>query len=192
MRYKVIIGFMVAFLLTIYSGAYSAEIRKSEIVHFWVAVPAGNITHEKIIRDAGPPIRVTPLIIDLDGRGFLKKLLQPNIEAISTHWIYNVGKRPINIRLELIESDIPIVWEVKANWPYNSSTRTFTAPIPPGGRIDLLSIDWYFIIPEYYMDEKIIYDGGLLIYDANSNELLTFIPIMIIRSYHSYIGGECC
>jgi hypothetical protein len=31
------------------------------------------------------------------------------------------------------------------------------------------------------MDEQVIYDGGLLILDADSGQPLTFIPIKIVR-----------
>lgn len=192
-KIKIAIGFTLALLFTLYAGVYAVELRKSEIVHFWIAVPAGNITKSTTIHGAGPPIRMAPLVIDLDERGFIKKLIQPNIEAISTHWIYNVGKRPLRIGLELVNANIPIEWEVKANWPYDPVKRIFTAPIPPGGRIPNLSIDWIFIIPDYYMDEEVIYNGGLLIYDADSGQPLTFIPIKIVKGgLSSSGGGSCC
>lgn len=189
---RVVAGFIMAAILTLCAGAYAADVRDSEIVHFWIAVPAGNITKPITIYGAGPPIRMAPLVIDLDERGSLKKLIQPNIEAISTHWIYNVGKRPVRIGLELVNVDIPVEWEVRANWPYDPANRMFTKPLPPGGSIPNLSIDWYFIIPDYYMDEKVIYDGGLLVYDADSGQPLTFIPIKIVRGEHSSLGGGSC
>lgn len=189
---RIIVGFVIALLFTLYAGIYAAEVRDSEIVHFWIAVPAGNVTKPMTIYGAGPPIKMAPLVINLDERGILKKLIQPNIEAISTHWIYNVGKKPLKIGLELVNANIPIEWEVKANWPYDPIKHIFTEPIPPGGRIPHLSIDWYFIIPNYYMDEKVIYDGGLLIYDADSGQPLTFIPIKIVRGESSSLGGGSC
>ncbi|MDH5806651.1 MAG: hypothetical protein QXW62_02290 [Candidatus Methanomethylicaceae archaeon] len=192
MKIKYLTGFVIAMLFTLYASVYAAEVRDSEIVHFWIAIPAGNITKPITIYGAGPPIRMAPLIIDLDERGILKKLIQPNVEAISTHWIYNVGRKPLKIGLKLINANIPIEWEVKANWPYDASKHIFLEPIPPGGRIPNLSIDWYFIIPDYLMNEKVIYDGGLLVYDADTGESLTFIPIKIVRGLLSSGGGSCC
>jgi len=193
MKKTVLISFIIAMLITLYSSVYARDLSKSEIVHFWIAVPAGNITEPITIRKAGlPPIKMAPLVIDLDQRGILKKILNPNTEAISTHWIYNIGKKPIRIKLELIEANYPIRWEVKAAWPYDPETRTFTKPLPPGMGIPKLSIDWIFEIPNYYMDEKVIYDGGLLVIDADTNELLTFIPIKLIRGGISQGGGASC
>ncbi len=192
MKKLILISFVFALLITLYSGVYSQDLSKSEIVHFWIAAPAGNITKPITIIGVGPPISMAPLVIDLDQRGILKKILNPNIEAISTHWIYNVGKKPIRIKLELIEPPYPVIWEVKAAWPYDPETHTFTKPLPPGMGIPKLSIDWIFIIPDYYMDEKIIYDGGLLVIDADTNEVLTFLPIKFVRGISSQGGISCC
>jgi hypothetical protein len=183
MRSNILMAFAFAMMLclTLYSGVYASSLGKAEIVHFWVAVPAGNVTEPMTLRGAGPPISMAPLTIDLDARGLPKKLLNPDVEAISTHWIYNLGKKPIRICLDLVNVTFPIEWEVKADWPYDPSTHTFTKPLPPGQRIPGLSVDWIFKIPAYYMDEQVIYDGGLLILDADSGQPLTFIPIKIVR-----------
>ncbi|MBC7113493.1 MAG: hypothetical protein H5T34_05720 [Candidatus Methanomethyliales bacterium] len=175
------LAFIILLCVTLYSGIYANSISKAEIVHFWIAVPAGNVTEPITVRGVGPPINMAPLIIDLDSRGFPKRLLNPDVEAISTHWLYNVGKKPVKIGLDLVNTTFPVEWEVKANWPYDSVTHTFTKPLPPGQRIPNLSIDWVFRIPAYYMDEKVIYEGGLLVFDADSGQPLTFIPIMIVR-----------
>ncbi|MCX8181551.1 MAG: hypothetical protein N3D12_00365 [Candidatus Methanomethyliaceae archaeon] len=180
-RTLVMLAFITMFCLTIYSGAYASSLSKAEIVHFWVAVPAGNVTEPKTLRGAGPPINMAPIIIDLDTRGLPKNLLNPNVEAISTHWIYNLDKRPYKLGLDLINTHFPVEWEVRSEWPYDPTTHTFTKPLPPGQRIPGLSIDWIFKIPAYYMDEQVIYDGGLLIFDADSGQPLTFIPIKIVR-----------
>lgn len=176
-----ILAFITTLCMTLYSGAYASSLSKAEIVHFWVAVPAGNVTEPKTLRGTGPPINMAPIIIDLDARGVLKNLLNPDVEALSTHWIYNLGKKPVKLGLDLVNITFPIEWEVKADWPYDPATHTFTKPLLPGQKISGLSIDWTFKIPAYYMDEAVIYDGGLLIFDADSNQPLTFIPIKIVR-----------
>ncbi|MBC7120585.1 MAG: hypothetical protein H5T33_03275 [Candidatus Methanosuratus sp.] len=182
--------------LTVSLGAYSAVLGDSELVHFWVAVPAGNVTSPMIMRGAGPPVSISPLVIDLQSRGVLKNTLQPNLEGVSTHWIYNLGKKPVRIRLDLanVPPDIKVDWEVNSGFEYDASTHTFTTPLRPGGSIPNLGIDWMFHIPEYYMDEPVVYDGGLEVIDADTNALLTFIPIKFINGgagSGSHPGGGC-
>lgn len=192
MNKKAIIAFVTMLAITIYAGAYSSALSRSEIVHFWVAVPAGNVTSPMVARGAGPPINLAPISIDLDRRGVLKNWLSPDIEAISTHWIYNVGKRPVKVQMELVNCSIPVKWEVNANFEYNPDNHTFTQPLMPGQSIPNLGIDWIFQIPAYYMDERVIYDGGLMIKDANTGALLTFIPIKIVRGGGETSGGASC
>jgi len=193
------IGYMtLMFSVTVYSGFYSTDIGKNEIVHFWLAVPAGNVTEPMVLRGIGPPIELSPLVIDLNQRGTLKNLLQPNVEALSTHWIYNLGKKPVKIKMELVNCNIPVKWEVNSNFPYNPETQTFSAMLKPGSSIPNLGIDWIFDIPEDPSDSiwengvQIVYRGGLRLIDADSGELLTYIPIIIGRGVAALGGASCC
>ncbi|MEJ5292726.1 MAG: hypothetical protein WHS82_03930 [Candidatus Methanosuratincola sp.] len=191
MKTKYLFGFVFLVAITVSLGAYSAVLGKSELVHFWVAVPAGNVTSPMVLRGAGPPISMSPIVIDLQSRGVLKNLLQPQLEGISTHWIYNLGKKPVKIKLNLanMPSDIAVDWEVNSGFEYDEATRTFKTPLSPGGSIPNLGIDWIFHIPEYYMDEPVIYDGGLEVIDADTNTVLTFIPIKFVNGAASTSGG---
>ncbi len=193
MRKTVLIAFVAMFIITLSAGVYAAAFGKSEMVHFWVAFPAGNVTEPMTLRGAGPPISMAPIIIDLDERGVLKNTLNPKIEAFSTHWIYNLGKKPVRVQLELANTTFPVEWSVNSNLPYNETTHTFTGLLYPGQSIKNLGIDWYFRIPDYYMDEQIIYQGGLRIIDADTKQVLTFIPIIIGRG-QEIVGGvaDCC
>lgn len=186
------------FSITVIAGFYAESIGKNEIVHFWIATPAGNVTEPMVLRGAGPPINLSPLVIDLDQRGILKNLIQPNIEAISTHWVYNLGKKPVKIRMELENCTIPVKWEVNSNFPYDPITQTFTQPLMPGNSIPNLGIDWIFEIPKdpslnmWSNGALIYYHGGLKLIDADSGEMLTFIPIIIARGVVAYGGASCC
>ncbi len=188
-----LIAFTLMLALTIAAGAYGAAFGKSEMVHFWVAFPAGNVTREMTLRGAGPPVTMAPLTIDLDQRGLLKNWLDGGKEAISTHWVYNLGTKPVRVRLELVNCTIPVEWDVGGNMPYDPETHTFTTPLMPGQSIQNLGIDWFFEIPAYYMDEHLIYDGGLEVIDADTGCVLTFIPIKIVRGSVQPSGGaDCC
>jgi hypothetical protein len=178
------------FASTLGLSHYASYLDKTEIVHFWVAAPAGVVRKPMVMRAAAGdcpehsnasaraarPVRLAPIVIDLDKRGFLKRLLQPDVEALSTHWIYNLGTKPIRIRMDLVNAKEPVKWEVNANFPYDPETHTFTRPLAPGASIPNLAIDWKFHIPR---GRRLVYEGGLKLTDADSGELMTFIPIKI-------------
>ncbi|HUU75983.1 MAG TPA: hypothetical protein VMW63_07810 [Methanoregulaceae archaeon] len=181
------------FMLTIGAAVYASDYGKSEMVHFRVAVPAGNITSPQVIKGAGAPLEMAPIIINLQQRGNLKKVLNPGIEGISTHWITNIGKKPIKIRMELVNASIPVRWEVSANLPFDPDTRTFIEPLPPRESIRNLGIDWFFLIPEDRLYDDIVYEGGLLLSDADTGETLTFLPITVMNGAGMIngSGGDC-
>ena len=187
---KAKIAVLAMFLFTIAAGAYAQTFGANEIVHFWLAVPAGEVLEPTVIRGVGPPVSLSPLQIDLDQRGFLKNLFQPDVEALSTHWIYNLGTKPVKIRMELINVTIPVKWEVGANFEYDPETHTFTQPLMPGSSIPNLGIDWIFQIPQN--DAPLVYNGGLLLIDADTGMNLTVIPIKIGRGEASFGGANCC
>ncbi len=188
---KWVVAVIVMFVVTLGAGVYAAYWGANEIAHFWIAVPAGDVMAPMVARGAGRPIALSPQKISLDQRGFLKNLLQPNVEALSTHWIYNLGTTPVRLRLELINCTIPVKWEVNANFPYDPQTHTFTQPLLPGQSIPNLGIDWIFEIPPGSGD--LVYNGGLLLTDVDTGQPLTFIPIMIGSNLggQSFAGG-CC
>ncbi|MBP1929487.1 hypothetical protein J2741_002034 [Methanolinea mesophila] len=189
----IIIAVLFTFFLTLGAAAYASDFGKSEMVHFKVAVPGGVISKSTIVRGGGAPIEMAPIMIDLQQRGNLKKVLNPDIEGISTHTITNVGKTPVRIRVELVNISIPVRWEMSANLPYDPDTRTFLEPLPPGESVGNLGIDWFFQIPGDRLYNEVVCEGGLLFSDADSGEMLTFLPITIVNGKDTVntTGGEC-
>jgi hypothetical protein len=188
-----IVGFLAMIGIVLLAGSYAADYGQAEMVHFWTAVPGGNITTTTTLRGVGMPVTMSPIFIDLDERGALRDYITPQVEAISTHWIYNLGKTPVRIKMELINLTVPVRWEVQGNMAYDPENHTFAELIMPGGSVQNLGIDWYFYIPAYYMDEQIVYMGGLLLSNADTGQGLTFIPITIGRGTPVYSsGGGCC
>lgn len=183
------IAFLLMFAATLGAGVYASLTGRSEMIHFWLAVPAGYIGKPRMAAGARQPIRLAPITIDLERRGFLKRWLQPDVEGISTHWIYNVGNKPVRIRMELVDGGIPVTWEVKADMKYDPRTHTFLEPLAPGRSIPSLAIDWNFHLQCGNCPLKArkkcgptIYDGGLKLTDADTGEMLTFVPIKIGRN----------
>lgn len=184
----VAVGVVLMFTVTMGASAYAYNYGKAELYHFWVAAPAGNVTAPMVMRGPGPPLNLAPVAIDLAQRGFLKNFLQPNIEGLSTHWIYNYGFRPVRIQMELTNLTIAVKWEVNCNHPYDPINHTFTAPLGVGKSILNLGIDWIFDIPSEMLGQDIIYNGGLKLTDADTHALLTFIPIAIGNNLASNPG----
>jgi len=92
--------------------------------------------------------------------------------------------------MELVNVTSPVRWEVKANFEDDPDTHTFTQPLMPGSSIPNLGIDWIFHIPEN--DALVVYNGGLLLIDADTGMNLTVIPIKIGRGEASFGGASCC
>ena len=181
MNAKILAAGIAVFILTIGAGIYAQEYGKAEMVHFRVAVPAGTITGPTQVKAGGQPVDMAPLTINLAGRGFLKNLLNANIEGISTHSIINAGKKPVKVRMEMVNTTVPVRMEVKANHAYDPESRTFTEPLMPGKSIENLAIDWYFDISREKLYDPVIYDGGLSLIDADTGENLTFLPVRIVN-----------
>jgi hypothetical protein len=193
MNATILIAGLAVFLLTIGAGVYAQEYGKAEMVHFRVAVPAGTITEPTQVKTGGQPVEMAPLAINLARRGFLKNLLNPGIEGISTHGIVNAGKKPLRIRMQMVNATVPVRWEVKANHAYDPASQTFTDPLMPGKSVENLAIDWYFELPPDTIYDPVIYDGGLKFTDADTGEDLTFLPIRIVNGDFSpdTAAGAC-
>ncbi len=199
MRHATLVAGAAVLLATVGLSLYATRLNDSEMVHFSLAVPVGRISRPVVLRGAGRPMRLAPVRVDLDERGFLKRWLQPGVEGFSTHTIRNVGQRPLRIRLELAPGPLAFKWEVNANAAYDPRTRSFTEPLPPGRAIPNLSIDWLFDVPPSGRagvsspgGGALLYDGGLRLLDADSDETLTFLPIRIGRGSASQQEAAPC
>ena len=84
-----------------------------------------------------------------------------------------------------------------ANLGYDHETHTFTELLPPGESVPNLAIDWIFKIPPELLAERrlppgglTVYSGGLKLTNADSGELLTYIPIKIGRGIAVSSGSK--
>ncbi len=162
--------FICALFVTLGSSYYSAHLGKSEMFHFWVFFPAGR----------GPP--ASPIEIHVNQQGFLKRILDPWVVALSTHWIINTGDKPYIVGLQLVNCTFPVEWEVNAGIPWDPETKSFTQPLGPGESVPYLGIDWFFHVPKEIRPQRIWYDGGLAVIDSETGDTLSFIPITIYGS----------
>ncbi len=167
------------FVLTIGSSVYARRVlNATELVHFFIPFPAGKVFRPMTLaKPDGGRVFVRPLIIDVNERGILKRLFNPGAEGVSTHWLVNVGSQPHRIGMRLTEARFPIKWKVGAGIPWDPQSQTFAEAVAPGESIPDLGVDWLFEFPEDIRAQNIWYKGQLVIFDADTGEDLTLIPL---------------
>jgi hypothetical protein len=172
---------------------------QAELVHFSVNFPAseGVATKMSCCDLGGPWTRdrdaewndyaaggVLPwgeegeIVVDLGKQGFLKRTLQPSFVSLSTHWLRNVGTEPYHVRLDMDMCDMEVEWVTfEAAW--SPDTRTTTRPIEPG---ETYNMDWYLRVPPDLRGRGVVCEGRLDVFDAETDDLLTELPIRIVNS----------
>lgn len=190
---------LVGFLFAIGFGKWSqALFTKSELMHFSVNFPSEGRAQTMSCCDVGGPWARTygddwddypeggllaygeegALVVDVGQQGVLKRTLQPNFLSISSHWLRNVGTQPYRIRLEMEMCDLEMEWlTFERDW--DQETQTSTRYVEPG---DSFNMDWFFTIPPEQRNQSTICDGELRVIDADSDEVLTDLPVQIVNS----------
>ena len=98
--------------------------------------------------------------------------------SISSHWMRNVGTQPYKIHLDMDLCGMVTEWETpELDW--DQATQSSTRAIEPG---DGFNMDWFFRIPPDKRDQAVVCDGVLTVSDAQSEALLTELPIQIVNS----------
>jgi len=172
--------FLVALGGVIGSGVYSLTVISSEMVHFHVNFP---VAEGEVAGGLGPPGgfrgRLEPMVVNIAKEGLPKRVCCPWIVGISTHWITNVGDKAYTIRLELVNCSMPVDWGCALS-TWDPQTKTIRQAVLPRQSVPGLSLDWYFHVPSELRGTGTIYDGGLRIVDAETGEVLSFLPIKIV------------
>jgi len=187
-------AFLAVATATVAMGFYAGTVlNPTELVHFSVPVPAGRITRPQMVGPAGGRRSfIKPIKVDVCEQGCLKRLFCPWIVGLSTHWISNIGSKPHRIGMRLENTTFPVEWKVNARIPWDAESRTFAVALGPGESVPELAIDWMFNIPVEFRDKPIWYEGGLSVFDADSQEILTFIPISFINSGAAHADPGVC
>ena len=171
---------------------------KSELMHFSVNFPSEGRAETMSCCDVGGPWARTygddwndypeggllaygeegALVVDVGQQGVLKRTLQPNLLSISSHWLRNVGTQPYRIKLEMEMCELEMEWlTFERDWDQESQSST--RYIEPG---DSFNMDWFFTIPPEQRNQEMICDGELRVIDADSDEVLTDLPVQIVNS----------
>jgi len=118
------------------------------------------------------------ILLDVGREGFLKRTIQPGFINLSTHWLRNVGIQPYYIRLDMDLCGIDLHWETfESAW--DPTTQSTTRAINPG---EVYNMDWYFHIPPEMLNQAVVCEGQLKVFDAQAGDSLTELPIVILNS----------
>jgi len=174
------IAFSIVVIFTLGSSLYAEIVLgPTELVHFWVPFPAVVTRPVTVPIPGGGTVFARPILVEVHKQGIFKRAVNPWVIGLSTHWLVNVGDRSYRIGLRLVDTTLPVKWEVSAGTPWDPGSKTFARPIESGKTIPELGIDWFFYIPEDVRPLHVWYSGGLVVFDADSGETLTFLPITI-------------
>ena len=179
------VGAVVLSGLIFGSSVYAkSTLNPTELSHFFVPFPAGRVVRPMNVNQLdGSGIFVRPITINVDQRGILKKWLNPGVEGLSTHWLDNIDTKPHRIGMKFTNTgNLKVEWDVHAGVPWDEDAHTFAEAIEPGERMSDVGIDWLFFFPPDVRAKDVWYDGSLVVYDADTNETLTTIPIKFQKS----------
>ncbi len=174
-----IVGALILSGLVFGSSLYANNtLNPTELVHFFVPFPAGSVVRPMTVKKLdGGSIFVRPIVINVNQRGILKRIFNPGVEGLSTHWLDNIDTKPHRIGMKFTNVNVKMEWDVNAGIPWDPETRTFKVAIAPGERVPDLGADWLFFFPPEVRAKDVWYDGSLIVYDADTNETLTTIPV---------------
>ena len=89
-----------------------------------------------------------------------------------------MGLQPYYIRLEMDLCGIDLDWETfESAW--DPTTQSTTRAINPG---EVYNMDWYFHIPPEMLNQAVVCEGQLKVFDAQAGDSLTELPIVILNS----------
>ncbi len=198
-RYRRLLVGALALVITVLMGRWGkALFTTSEFVHFSVNFPtAPGVPQADRTRVGGPWTRLPEgewrgfptggllvwgregrITVDLGGQGILKRLAQPDVLTVSSHWLRNIGVRPYRICLGFDACGMPVTWDTfERDW--DNDSRCATRQLSPG---ETFNMDWILRIPEPRRRRRIICESHIDVIDADSGGLLTRFPVSIIDS----------
>jgi hypothetical protein len=163
-RYAWIAVLAAAGLFSAYAlGAYHRKVRGGESYHQFYTFPKD---------------KARPVVLRYGEGGILHSLISPHTLG-GTLGLTNTNK-PVKVRLEL--ADVPeglaVHWESSNTADFNPETKSVDRTLRPG---DSISVHHTFFVGETLRGKNVIYRGGLRVIDADSDEVLLFVPIRIIN-----------
>jgi len=165
-------------------GAYNGDISGSERGSFTMNYPASGPE----VGGPSPREMTGSISVGLDGAGVIKRTVLPNEIEIASHVVKNVGTVPRAISFEA--SGFPAATEYHSrDVAWNPRTRSIERPIPPGQAVDFGVLVTF---PRPLPNKAVLVDGSIVIRDAGTGQLLSEMPVRVVRSGIAGVKGECC
>jgi hypothetical protein len=184
-RTQAILWFIITVAIVFGVGFYRDAIGDGESVHFSVNYPAKGPAAGGV----GAMGEEGYIVVNVAHTGLLKKVVQPNVVNLSTHWLKNVGDEPRKIRLELEGVPYPVRWEsTERTW--NEEDHSIGRELPPQSNA---TVDWFITLPKPLPPGDTIVDGAIVVYDAETDEKLTTFPVFVVRNEAGASkASDCC
>jgi hypothetical protein len=185
-RWRALALFAVAVAAAFALGSWRSTMSDAESVHFAVNYPATG----KEMGGPGAMGATGSVQVNVGNTGFLKGWVQPNVVNLSTHWLKNVSDTPLHIRVAAEGFKSPIRWDsLDVDW--DEETHTVSRSLRPK---EAITIDWYVTLPRPFPADTYTLDQGTFaVYNADSGERLTALPVAIVNSeFLAAKGGDCC
>lgn len=185
-RWRKYLWFALAMALAFALGAWRMTMADAESVHFAVNYPATG-------KDMGGPGAMGAtgsVVVNVGNTGFIKSVVQPDVVNLSSHWVKNVGDTPRRIRVAAEGFKYPIRWDsLDRDW--DDETHSVSRALDPD---EAITVDWFVTLPRPLpADTYTLAQGTFAVYDADTGELLTALPITIVNSgFGAAKGGDCC
>ncbi|MDH4139896.1 MAG: hypothetical protein OEV43_04930 [Coriobacteriia bacterium] len=166
-------------------GSYRQFTQTGESVHFALNYPAeGQSAGGLGARGADGY-----LVVDVARTGLIKKILQPNVINLSTHWLHNAGDTPRRIRVSAEGFGYPIRWE-STDKTWNEEQLEIGRTLDPGEDV---TVDLFVTLPRPLPPGDVLASGDIVVHDADTGDRLTVFPVRIVRGAAAAAeAGDCC
>jgi hypothetical protein len=184
-RGKAALWFVVTVAMVFAVGFYRDAIGDGEAASFGLNYPATG----KDVGGIGARGTEGYALVNLAHMGLLKKMTQPNVVEFSSHFVKNVGDEARRIRLEAEGFAYPVRWESnEATW--DEEKREIGRPLQPGS---MVTVHLFVTLPKPLPPGDTILDGKIVVYDADTDERLSALPVFVVRNNAAATkAGDCC
>jgi hypothetical protein len=183
------IALLLAMAFTVLAGRWAKGLfTTAEFVHFSVfqtlpvAEVGGPWSMKRSLADEPHPAggilvwgREGRVVVDLDGRHLIKRLVQPRKLLLSTHWLRNVGPTARRVALDLELCGAALEWVTfERDWDHEAHASTRV--VEPTATFNM---DWIVTLTPELLAPDGRCDGQLAVSDADTGELLSRVPVLI-------------
>lgn len=176
----VIVGLSVVFAL----GAYNKSIAAGERGSFVMNYPATGASC------GGPSPRALTgaVVVPLESRGAIKRVIQPGTIEVASHVVSNVGDIPRRIRFEAQGFPADTEWHSRDR-AWNPASHEIERDLAPGEVVDFGLL---ITLPDPLPARSVPMSGTIYVVDTRSGERISELPVRFERAGFPQTAGDCC